>query len=490
MQHFAHLTVLAVDDDAVTLKVIKHLLRNIVAVEVCASATEALEILQRQRIDLVLSDMEMPAMSGRELLDRLKAMPGLRDIPFIFLSSIHEQDTWLESLEAGARDFLVKPVEPSLLTAKIKAWLRPIAWTDGADALKKAASGFHLWNLTEEEGCLFQTSQLLHTFTQLPAGLLPDAVVYKASGFNPQLLKPAEKSVFNTIRLKIELENDTFLLPGASPIPISQLGHTLEAFLAFKPLLQTEIQEEFQKAVKKTTILQNSHFDTHVGALRIAGMSQSYGGLAGGDFIDQFWLPDGSCLMAIGDVMGKLWGAWFVSMGYLAYLRTLVKAHAAQLSSSFNLVNLMEQLNLSVCRDLQLAEVFTTLCLLRIMPDGNKIQLVNAGLLPRKGNLNEIHRMPLQGTLLGLTYQASYECMELSLHPGDFIMIPTDGWAEARSMKSNALIGEDELDRFILQSHQQKGPSPDCLQEFMEQLEVNKLSDDASFLWVSCPSEL
>lgn len=485
MLHFAHLTVLAVDDDAVTLKVIKHLLRKIVAVEVCTSSIEALEILQRQRIDLILSDMEMPGMSGRELLDRLKAMPGLREIPFIFLSSIHEQDTWLEALDAGARDFLVKPVEPSLLTAKIKAWLRPLALSDNAESLSKSPTGFHLWNLVDSNHFYPTTAHNFYVYEHLPSGLLPDAVLYQYENFNPQALKPAEKSVFQSIRLKIELQADTFILPGASPMPINQLSQTLEAFLAFKPLLQSEIQEEFQKAVKKTTIIQNNHFDTTIGNLRISGLSQSYGGLAGGDFIDQFWLPDGSCLLAIGDVMGKLWGAWFVSMGYLAYLRTLVKAQAMQLSNAFSLVQLMEQLNIAVCRDLQLAEVFTTLSLVRIMPDGAQIQLVNAGLVPRKGNSKDVNRIELHGTLLGLTYQATYEYLDIALKEGEFVMIPTDGFSEARSSSTHTLVGETALDQFIVKTHLANGPTPNFLEDFMQTFQVDKLSDDASFIWIS-----
>lgn len=486
MQNFAHLTVLAVDDDAITLKVIRHLLRDIVAVEVCFSAIEALEIIQRQRIDLILSDMEMPGMSGRELLYRLKAMPAAHDIPFIFLSSIHEQDTWLESLEAGARDFLVKPVEPSLLSAKIKSWLRPIA---APDSLAKSPTGFHLWNLTEALEVSFPGIEQLHVFRQLPNGLLPDAVLFPTENFNLQQLKPLEKVAFQAIRLKIEVSRDAFQLQGAKPKAIDQLGQTLEALFAFKPLLQSEIQEEFQKAVKKTTILQNNHFDTTIGALQIAGFSQSYGGLAGGDFIDQFWLPDGSCLLAIGDVMGKLWGAWFVSMGYLAYLRTLVKAQAFQTMPTFSLVHLMEQLNISVCRDLQLSEVFTTLCLVRILPDGSSIQLVNAGFLPRKGGQNGIERIQIQGTLLGLTYQASYDCLDFNLNPGDIIVIPTDGWAEARNLSSQALVGEDALDQFLLSNKNRIGTASTFIEDFMLHFNINKLSDDASFLWISCPKK-
>lgn len=486
MHHFAHLTVLAVDDDAVTLKVIQHLLRKIVKVEICSSAIEALSILQRQRIDLILSDMEMPEMSGRELLDRLKATPGLRDIPFIFLSSIHEQDTWLESLDAGARDFLVKPVEPSLLSAKVKAWLRPLSVSDShADEFKKSDNGFHIWNLLGESHALDINADGVYIHFQLPHGLLPDAILYRNEVHALHHLKPLEKAVFGAVRLKIQVYEEVFRLPNSNSYPQHLLSTTLSSLLTYKPLLQAEMQEEFKQAVKKTSILQNEQFELRIGPLKIIGLSQSYGGMAGGDFIDQIWLNDGSCLLAIGDVMGKLWGAWFVSMGYLAYFRTLVKAHTTSMGQKFSLIRLMEELNAAICRDLQLAEVFTTLSLIHISPEGRSYQLVNAGFLPRIGSDDTISKLPIQGTLLGLTYQATYECIEGSLKAGQFIVIPTDGWAEARPNSGEGLVGEEAFDQFLLNIHHSGGPHNNFPDKFNEHFQVSRRSDDASLIWIS-----
>jgi serine phosphatase RsbU (regulator of sigma subunit) len=242
--------------------------------------------------------------------------------------------------------------------------------------------------------------------------------------------------------------------------------------------------------VKKTSILQNEQFELKIGSLRIFGLNQSYGGLAGGDFLNQIWLPDGSCLLAIGDVMGKLWGAWFVSMAYLAYFRTLVRAISMEDNKPFSLLKLMEKLNTLICRDLQLAEVFTTLCLLHINSDGSRYQLVNAGFLPRLGNLESIKRIQLQGTLLGLTYQATYEILEGTFKEGEFMVIPTDGWAESRPVQSDVLIGEEPLDRFLLETHRNGGPTIEFPELFNRHFQVDQMTDDASFLWISCSSAL
>ncbi len=85
---------------------------------------EALDILQSETvIDLVLLDINMPLMDGYELLEYMKGSDRLRFIPVIMVSAISQLDSTIRCIEKGAEDYLVKPVEETLLWARVHASL-------------------------------------------------------------------------------------------------------------------------------------------------------------------------------------------------------------------------------------------------------------------------------------------------------------------------------------------------------------------------------
>src|SRR4029079_10470658 len=83
----------------------------------------ALEMLRRDRFDLLLLDMEMPEMDGFVVLAELKKDLQLRDLPVIVTSSLEGIDHVVRCIELGAEDYLPKPVDPVLLKARIGACL-------------------------------------------------------------------------------------------------------------------------------------------------------------------------------------------------------------------------------------------------------------------------------------------------------------------------------------------------------------------------------
>src|SRR5437667_5916166 len=90
---------------------------------------QALEKLQAGPFDLVLLDVQMPEMDGYQVLEHLKADPGLRDIPVIMISAVEEIESVVRCIELGAQDYLPKPFNPVLLHARLTAclerkWLR------------------------------------------------------------------------------------------------------------------------------------------------------------------------------------------------------------------------------------------------------------------------------------------------------------------------------------------------------------------------------
>jgi class 3 adenylate cyclase len=84
-----------------------------------ASGAAALELLERETFDVILLDLIMPEMNGYELLRRLKAETRTRHIPVIMVSGLSDADSAIRCIEAGAVDYLEKPVNPVLLRARV-----------------------------------------------------------------------------------------------------------------------------------------------------------------------------------------------------------------------------------------------------------------------------------------------------------------------------------------------------------------------------------
>jgi adenylate cyclase len=84
---------------------------------------QALEMLQQDEFDLMLLDIQMPEMDGYQVLEKVANDLDLRDIPVIVTSSLEELDSIVRCIEMGAEDYLIKPVNPVLLRARIGAGL-------------------------------------------------------------------------------------------------------------------------------------------------------------------------------------------------------------------------------------------------------------------------------------------------------------------------------------------------------------------------------
>ena len=88
-----------------------------------ADGIEALACLENHKIDLVLLDVMMPEMDGREVLKTIKADKALRHIPVIMITALDDMDSTVECIETGAEDYILKPFNPVLLNARINASL-------------------------------------------------------------------------------------------------------------------------------------------------------------------------------------------------------------------------------------------------------------------------------------------------------------------------------------------------------------------------------
>ena len=123
--------ILAVDDLQENRELVaRNLSRSGHIVVTAASGEEALRALEQSDVDVVLLDLIMPGMDGREVLRRIKEHPQWRATPVIVISGSQDMDGIIECIEAGADDYLFKPFNPVLLQARIKAGIERKRWHD------------------------------------------------------------------------------------------------------------------------------------------------------------------------------------------------------------------------------------------------------------------------------------------------------------------------------------------------------------------------
>ena len=116
--------VLIVDDSHIVLNLHSYIFEA--AGFECAVAENgflALEMLNREHFDLIVTDVNMPRMDGYELTRRIRRTPGYEDVPIIIISTEEEAKDRMRGMEAGANLYVVKPAEPATLIANAKMLL-------------------------------------------------------------------------------------------------------------------------------------------------------------------------------------------------------------------------------------------------------------------------------------------------------------------------------------------------------------------------------
>ncbi len=117
--------ILVVEDEEEVRKVIIDLLENAgYTISFATDGLEAVEILEQEIPELVLSDIMMPNMDGYKLLEHFRAMPGTEETPFIFLTARIENRDIKKGLSKGADDYMTKPFRVKDLLAIVEIRLK------------------------------------------------------------------------------------------------------------------------------------------------------------------------------------------------------------------------------------------------------------------------------------------------------------------------------------------------------------------------------
>ncbi|MCA9174881.1 MAG: response regulator [Planctomycetales bacterium] len=260
--------ILIVDDEPINIKAVRrHLMgsgyRNFVT---CSDAPAAMDLIRREKPDLVLLDIMMPEVSGLEILEQVQQDESLRAIPILVLTASSHRTTKLQALELGANDFLAKPVDPNELVTRVRnaliikahhdhlsnyserlereveartaelasSQLQLIHYLARAAEFRDSDTGMHVVRVGRYAGLIARELELKPKFCELieQAALLhdvgkiaiPDAILHK-----PGRLTPEE---FNLMK-----RHCIFGAKIVQPLPSTQLGTPASRRFCESPLI-------------------------------------------------------------------------------------------------------------------------------------------------------------------------------------------------------------------------------------------------------------
>jgi diguanylate cyclase (GGDEF)-like protein len=114
---------LIVDDQPTNIRVLHELFREDCDVFMATSGEQAISVCQAQLPDLILLDVVMEGMDGHEVCRRLKVDPMTQDIPIIFITAQQQESDEVLGLELGAVDFISKPINTTIVRARVRTHL-------------------------------------------------------------------------------------------------------------------------------------------------------------------------------------------------------------------------------------------------------------------------------------------------------------------------------------------------------------------------------
>jgi len=115
------LRILVVDDFSTMRRIIKNILRQLGFnnIEEADDGSTAWEMLNKGGIDFIISDWNMPTMTGIELLRKVRASEEFQDLPFLMVTAEAQQENVIEAVQAKVSNYIVKPFTAETLKQKI-----------------------------------------------------------------------------------------------------------------------------------------------------------------------------------------------------------------------------------------------------------------------------------------------------------------------------------------------------------------------------------
>ena len=112
---------MVVDDFSTMRRIVRKILKDLQFGEIleAENGAEAFTLLQSNKVDLIVSDWNMPTMTGLELLKRVRADEQLKGLPFLMVTAEAQKDNIIEAIQAKVSNYVVKPFSPAVFAEKL-----------------------------------------------------------------------------------------------------------------------------------------------------------------------------------------------------------------------------------------------------------------------------------------------------------------------------------------------------------------------------------
>lgn len=257
--------ILIIDDMPANLELMAEILKDDYSVQIATSGEKGLKLAREHIPDLILLDVMMSGMSGYDVCRLLKAEPELCEIPVIFVTALDDQADEAFGLQLGAVDYIVKPVVPGIVMARVKSQLALKNERDlleSQNAWLKSEVERRMGELKEAQAFLFQ-SEKMASLGLLAAGIVheinnPLSYVYA----NLEGLKDRLHSVLSIFELAEQFSRQ---LPHDQPdvLFFQKLKDELD-YDGFKADLADLIEESIEGALRARKIIQNLREFSHM----------------------------------------------------------------------------------------------------------------------------------------------------------------------------------------------------------------------------------
>ena len=510
-------SILVIDDDKTIRKLIIHHLKlnNYLPFE-AEDSTQAFEILKKEKIDLVLSDVTMEGMDGFAFCQKVRENEKHRFLPFIFVTAKNTLEDKSRAIESGGDDIITKPFDIKELILKTQALIRrsdiyrtygvkksleksfdevtpKVLFVDDDPSMAKLFK-YNLDNAGFDCSLASNVDEAMQLIKkEHPDIIVSDIMMPKIDGFEfrKMLLKDnmlrdipfiflTAKNTEEDILGGYDLGITDYVVKTAGPkVVVAKVSAIIKSLGNERKKVITELQDATSSLRAKVVPDSFPEFE----GFKISHLHIPFKGIPGGDFIDYYKLDDHNLAVILGDVMGKKWGAWYFAYAYAGYIRSALRG-VLQSANEFSPSEILEQVNSTVYYDTKVSEVFATLSIIVINNKNNSLKYSGAGDIPiiYKPSVGEIQRIKSRGLLLGFSKRGEYQDTVIQLNKNDRVYLTTDGLIDSRS-KTNESFGEHRLFNLINELEEDSNPLSAIKQNF-DQFTNSVYDDDISLILI------
>lgn len=530
--------ILMVDDEPRNLRILEGILAPLsYDLRMAQEGKEALDLVMVDPPDLILLDVMMPGLTGFEVCRRLKENALTQFIPIVLVTALGEREMRVMGIEAGADDFISKPVDPYELRARVRSLLRIKALHDELqqkyqdlqrlERMRKTLTEMIFYDLKNPNACMIGHLHQIATYLQRAMESRAVVILLRSPrdrafwataqvGVSDEILGVAkieeDSPVCDLMEQHGAIESDHPDIPDvdretlkktqtALLVPV-RLGDQLHGVVCLgRKLSESDYNPEdlaFLSAVADQVAISLHHIrlQEHEREVETAGeiqqrllpkaMPQIPGfelagawlpaHVIGGDYYDAFTLSEERIGLCIGDVSGKGVPAALL----MANVQAIVKAI---ITDSVPPKVLCEQVNRVIYRNISVEKFVSFFYGLLNLVDRTLIY-TNAGhnfplLVRQDGSYQWLEG---GGTVLGVFENTTYEQREVALGAGDRLVLFTDGVTEMRNASSEE-FGETRLFRLVLE-HRELGAAAlhDKILKTVTGFGTGEVQDDVTLL--------